>query len=115
MSENHHHKAIERLVDSVTNVVGSWWFFGVHFVWFGWWLIALEDVDWLTLIVSLEAILLMIVLLMSDNRQNIRDRRKADQDLNADLSAVKMDIEILKRLDVIEKQIALLKPPSPKK
>lgn len=112
---SNHRSIFEKMVDSLTSVVGSWWFLSVHLIWFGGWIGGRRDVEWLTLIVSLEAIILMILLLMSENRRNIFDRRKADQDLSADLSAVKMDKDILRRLMVIEKQISALKPRSDKK
>jgi len=99
-----------KLIDSISAIVGSWWFLIFHMLWFGIWLIFRLDINSLIMIVSLEAIILMILLLMDQNRQVVRDDIRDEEDLQADLKSVDLGEEILKevkdikeRLDKLEK------------
>jgi uncharacterized membrane protein len=99
-----------KLIDSISAIVGSWWFLVLHIVWFGAWLYFRWDINLLIMIVSLEAIILMILLLMDQNRQVNRDDLRDEEDLQADLKSVELGKEILKevkdikeRLDKLEK------------
>ncbi len=56
----------------------------------------------LTLIVSLEAIFLSTLVLMSQNRQERRDRQQAEADYETDLKAKEEIEEIQERLTHIE-------------
>jgi len=94
-----------KIIDSISNIVGSWWFLVLHMIWFGVWLIFQLDLNLLIMIVSLEAIILMILLLMDQNRQVIRDDTRDEEDLQADLKAVKLGEEILKEVKDIKERL----------
>ena len=74
-------------------------------MWFGFWIIYPVEVfpyGLLTMIVSLEAILLATLIMMAQNRQAERDRHQADDDYRTDVEA-KAEIEELQtRLTRIE-------------
>lgn len=82
----------DRLADWVAEFVGSWTFVIVHVVWFGGWiLLKIESFPFglLTIIVSLEAILLSTFIMMSQNRQADRDRAQAQSDYQTNIDAKK--------------------------
>ena len=95
----------DRIADRIAAFVGSWPFIYIHIVWFGFWVLyPVESFPFglLTMIVSLEAILLSTLIMMSQNRQAERDRRRADEDYKTDVGA-KLEIdEIQERLHRIE-------------
>lgn len=65
----------DRAADIVTRFSGTWTFLLLHGAWWiAWWLLSLP-VDSLTLWVSLEAIVLSSLVLMSQSRQSERDRK----------------------------------------
>ena len=66
--------------DVLTAFAGSWAFVGVHAGWFAGWLILHQDINLLTLIVSLEAIFLATFVLMSQNRSAQRDQARDDHE-----------------------------------
>lgn len=100
-------KKIKRItiVNSMNNIVGSWMFLFFHIIWFLLWLYFDLGVKELTMIVSLEAIILMILLLMAQNRQNIRDDIRDEADLQADLQSMETSEKILKHVKEIKKII----------
>jgi uncharacterized membrane protein len=98
-----------RFIDSMNSLVGSWLFLVIHMIWFTIWLAYDLDINMLTMVVSLEAIILMILLLMAQNRQALRDNVRDDLDLQADLRSVKMGEEILEHIEVIRKDINKIK------
>ena len=89
--------------------VGSWAFLVIHVVWFAIWLAWDIDINMLTMIVSLEAIILMILLLMAQNRQSARDDLRDEVDLQADLQSVELGEQILKEVGRIKRDIKNLK------
>jgi uncharacterized membrane protein len=95
----------DKLADHITAFVGSWVFIIMHVIWFGIWIILpVEPFPFglLTMIVSLEAILLSTFIMISQNRASDRDRAQADADYQTDLQA-KLEIEDLQtRLARIE-------------
>ena len=94
-----------RIADKITNFVGSWPFVYVHAVWFGLWIILpVEPFPYglLTMVVSLEAIILSTFIMMSQNRQSERDRRQADADYQTNLAAKKEIEELQQSLARIE-------------
>jgi uncharacterized membrane protein len=103
--ERHLRSFGDRLADSITGFVGSWLFIIIHIIWFGVWIIIpVEPFPFglLTMIVSLEAILLATFIMMSQNRQSDRDRVQAEADYQTDVAA-KQEIEELQiRLARIE-------------
>ena len=89
----------DRLADWVADFVGSWTFVIIHIVWFGGWIIfKVEEFPFglLTMIVSLEAILLSTFIMMSQNRQSDRDRAQAAEDFKTNIEA-KHEIENLEK------------------
>ena len=94
-----------RMADKITDFVGSWPFVYIHIVWFGVWiLLPVEAFPYglLTMIVSLEAILLSTFIMMSQNRQAERDRRQAQADYDTNLMAKKEIEELQTSLARIE-------------
>jgi uncharacterized membrane protein len=93
------------IADKVASFVGSWTFVFIHIIWFSAWiLIPVEAFPYglLTMIVSLEAILLSTLIMMAQNRQSERDRHQADADFETNVTA-KQEIEELQiRLARIE-------------
>lgn len=87
------------IADKVASFVGSWEFVYLHIVWFGFWMILPVEpypFGFLTMIVSLEAILLSTFIMMSQNRQAERDRHQATADYETNIMA-KSEIEDLQR------------------
>jgi len=94
-----------KLADWVSMFVGSWTFIIIHIIWFGLWIILdIEPFPYglLTMIVSLESIILSTVIIMSQNRQIQRDRIQALADYETNVSAKEEIEEIQKRLARIE-------------
>lgn len=89
--------AQDRIADKITKFSGSMTFFWVHVAWFTFWILANLKVipgvkpfdefpfGLLTLIVSLEAIFLSTVVLISQNREAELASRKEAMDLTIDL------------------------------
>jgi uncharacterized membrane protein len=94
-----------KLADWITAFVGSWSFVILHIIWFAVWVIfKVEDFPYglLTMIVSLEAILLSTFIMMSQNRQVDRDRAQAQADYETNVSAKEEIEDLQKRLARIE-------------
>ncbi len=68
----------DQAADHVAAFVGSWLCIGLHTVWFVVWLAMRLDINTLTLIVSLEAIYLSTIIMISQNRQGTKDRTRDD-------------------------------------
>lgn len=89
----------DKLADAVASFVGSWTFVNLHIIWFGGWIIfKVEPFPFglLTMIVSLEAIMLSTFIMMSQNRQSDRDRAQANEDFRTNVEA-KNEIEVLQK------------------
>lgn len=97
----------DRIADNIAAFVGSWPFIYIHVVWFGFWILyPVEPFPFglLTMIVSLEAIILATLIMMAQNRQAERDRHQADDDYRTNVEA-KLEIEdIQQRLARIENE-----------
>ena len=95
----------DRFADSVADFVGSWTFVLIHVLWFSVWiLLPIESFPYglLTMTVSLEAIFLTTLVLMSENRQEERDRTQAEADYETNVQAKKEIEELQERLARIE-------------
>ncbi|MBI2613096.1 DUF1003 domain-containing protein [Candidatus Kaiserbacteria bacterium] len=109
-----------RVSDKITLFIGSWPFVYIHVVWFGFWVFYPVEpfpYGFLTMLVSLEAIILATLIMMSQNRQAERDRYRAEADLATDVAAKKEIDEIqemLARIDreKLDKILAILKSSS---
>ncbi len=98
-----------KFVDSINDWVGSWTFLSLHVIWFGVWIVFNFEHYILTLAVSLEAIILMILLLMTQNRQSARDDIRDESDLQADLRSARLTEDIVKTLKTMKEDINYLK------
>lgn len=100
----------DRIADVITRFSGSMAFLYVHIVWFAVWI--LMNLGWagtqpfdpfpfglLTMIVSLEAIVLSTFVLISQNRLSEMSDRRADLDLQVNLLA---EYEITKILCIVD-------------
>lgn len=95
----------DAVADKIANFVGSWTFVAIHAVWFGVWIMfPVEPFPFglLTMIVSLEAILLATLIMMAQNRQARRDRHQADADFRTNVEAEKEIEDLQIRLARIE-------------
>ncbi len=89
----------ELISDVVAKFAGSWWFVGIHALWFGAWIIFHAEsypYGLLTLSVSLEAIFLSTFVMMNQDRSGDRDRVQAEEDYKTNREA-KLEIEILQK------------------
>ena len=92
-------KIFQRISDWAATSFGSPWFFLFHTVWWGSWIIlTMEPFHYglLTLIVSLESILLSGLILNATNRSGEKDRRIISKDLKLD-QATHNHIEEMRR------------------
>ena len=90
-------KITEKASDFIAFWCGSWNFLILHLLWFTAWFVFKLPIEILTLIVSLEAIILMSVLLMYQNRQARKDDLRDEADYQADKHA-ETDIAELKKI-----------------
>lgn len=81
----------------------------MHVIWFWVWLAEDFDINMLTMIVSLEAIILMILLLMAQNRLSYRDDIRDEADLQADLGSLRTSEKILREIAELRRDIRELK------
>lgn len=111
MNMNWHQKDVmsrsigNRIADNVADFVGSWPFVLLHIAWFSVWILfQIESFPFglLTMIVSLEAIFLTTLVLMSENRQEERDRAQAEADYETNIKAKEEIEELQERLIRIE-------------
>jgi uncharacterized membrane protein len=102
----------QRLADRVAGGMGSWsfiiWQTLIVAAWMGLNVIALIH-HWdpypyilLNLLFSTQAAYAAPIIMMSQNRQNERDRAQADSDYRTNVAAKKEIEELMKRLDAIE-------------
>lgn len=85
----------QRAADRITAFSGTWTFLGLHLAWWGiWWLLNLS-VDLLTLWVSLEAIVLSSLILMSQARADA----KRDETLSLILKLVEREQQTIEDLE----------------
>lgn len=102
----------DKLADKVTAVAGSTAFLVINIVWFATWIALNQGVfgeslvfdeypfGFLTMVVSLEAIILSVFVLISQNRSSKRSEIRAELDYIADLQA---DAENVAILNILEK------------
>jgi uncharacterized membrane protein len=89
----HIEKSIEALADWASHVAGSPWFLILHLIWFASWIVfEVEPFPFglLTMIVSLEAILLSGLILSATDRESERDRKVMNRDLRVSLDTQKL-------------------------
>jgi uncharacterized membrane protein len=97
-------KLFQKVSDWAALSFGSPWFFAVHLLWWGSWiLIPVEPFPFglLTLIVSLESILLSGLILNATNRSGEADRRIIAKDLKLDQATHNHVETILRKVEEI--------------
>jgi CRP/FNR family cyclic AMP-dependent transcriptional regulator len=94
-----HRSAVQKSADWVAEFAGSLTFLFIHVIWFGGWIVVnmvpvpgIPQFDpfpfgFLTLTVSLEAIFLSVFVLLSQNRQAVKDRIRSDVEYDVNLKA----------------------------
>jgi uncharacterized membrane protein len=111
----------ERLADLITEVSGRMTFIYVHIAWFVLWLLAntgklgalgIKPFDpypfnFLTMVVSLEAIFLSTFVLISQNRLSIEADRRADLDLHIGLLTEHELTRVIRMLDAIQDKLGI--------
>jgi uncharacterized membrane protein len=108
----------DRIADAITSFSGRMGFVYVHIVWFGLWIllntgvVGLRAFDpfpygLLTMIVSLEAIFLSAVVLISQNRLSREIERRADLDLHIGLLTEHELTRVLQMLDAIQRKMGI--------
>lgn len=97
-----------RLADGIAAFCGSWYFVILHALWFGLWIgFGVEEFPFglLTMVVSLEAIFLSTIIMISQNRQNMVDARRNHLDLQINLLAEQESTEALRLLRHIARKL----------
>ena len=108
-----------RIADAITDFTGSMAFVYVHIAWFGVWILLniglfrvphLSEFDpfpfqFLTMVVSLEAIFLSTFVLISQNRLAAASEKRAELDLQVNLLAEQKATKVLEMLDQITTQL----------
>jgi uncharacterized membrane protein len=97
---------LQRITDTITRLAGSGVFLAVHAIWFLLWIVVNRrpnpfdpyPFNLLTMMVSLEAIFLTGVVLMSQNRMTLQADRRAHLDLQVNLLAEQELTAILQML-----------------
>src|SRR4030095_17073139 len=108
----------DRIADTITSSSGRMAFVYAHIVWFGLWILlnaglvgvrAFDPFPYglLTMIVSLEAIFLSTVVLISQNRLSVEIERRADLDLHIGLLTEHELTRVLQMLDAIQHKMGI--------
>ncbi len=109
--------ATQKISDWITDFCGSMLFVYLHSLWFAIWILLNIGIfaffglfdpypyGLLTMIVSLEAIVLSTFILISQNRQAEKADMRAEMDYRINLKAEKEIAEILARLKNVERKI----------
>ena len=108
----HFEKRIEEFSDWVAEISASPWFLLVHMVWWGCWIgfkVEAFPYGLLTLIVSVEAIILSCLLLSSGNREGEAEKKIARKTLINTKESNWMTEEILEAVRDLQEDIRGLK------
>jgi uncharacterized membrane protein len=111
--------AVEHIADKVTNWAGSTPFIIAHIIWFGIWIVINSGLipginpfdpfpfSFLTLVVSLEAIFLTLLVLMSQNRMTKEADKRAHLDLQINMLDEQETTLILRMVQKITRHLGL--------
>ena len=96
-----------RIADRITAFAGSMPFVYLHIVLFALWMVLFEDSPWptLTLVVSLEAIMLSTFVLIGQNRQAAFQQAKADHDFSEAEHELKANTEVTRAIHELAMEI----------
>jgi uncharacterized membrane protein len=107
-----------RVADKIAAVSASGTFLGLHLAWFAVWIIpnvvqgekGFDPFPFglLTMIVSLEAIILSIIIMVSQNRAGEKDRIRADLDYQVNLKAHLEVMQLHRKIDRIERAVGAM-------
>jgi uncharacterized membrane protein len=107
----------DRVADLITRFCGSMAFVWVHVIWFSAWIVAnfggfMKPFDpfpfnFLTLMVSLEAIFLSTFILISENHQSRVDERRSSLDLQINLLSEQENTKMLQLLKEICRKLEI--------
>ena len=107
----------DRVAGLITRFCGSVTFVWVHVAWFAFWITANSGLfgkpidpfpfNFLTLVVSLEAIFLSTFILISENRQGHLDERRSHLDLQINLLAEQENTKMLELLQAIAEKVGV--------
>jgi uncharacterized membrane protein len=107
----------ERLAGAITGAAGSMWFAYLHVAWFGLWIAynlsrgdeAFDAFPFvlLTTVVSLEAIFLTLMVLVSQNRESKLEEQRADLDLQIDLLAEYEVTQLLSLMLAVARKVGI--------
>ena len=115
----HSRSAAENIADKVTTFAGSTPFVILHIIWFGVWVIANVDLipglkpfdpfpfSFLTLVVSLEAIFLTLLVLMSQNRMIKEADKRTHLDLQLNMLAEQESTVLLRLVQRIGRHLGV--------
>jgi uncharacterized membrane protein len=100
---------------AITRAAGTMWFAYLHVAWFGaWiivnsWLVSFDPFPFvlLTTVVSLEAIFLTLMVLVSQNREAKLEEQRADLDLQIDLLAEHEVTRLLTLVRAVARQVGV--------
>lgn len=112
------HSLQDRIADAITSFSGRMIFVYLHVVWFGGWILlntgrfGVHPFDpfpygFLTMIVSLEAIFLSTIVLISQNRLSEQAEKRADLDLHIGLLTENELTQVLQMLHVIQNKMGI--------
>jgi uncharacterized membrane protein len=115
----HERSMLDRITDAITAAAGSAWFLVLHGLWFGIWTsvnLASEHpfdpfpFSFLILLVSLEAIFLTGIVLMTQNRMTRQADKRAHLDLQVNLLAEQELTAMLKMLAALCERMGVAVP-----
>jgi uncharacterized membrane protein len=96
-----------KVADAITKFAGSMMFVYLHVVFFGFWMLFVENSPWqkLTLIVSLEAIFLSTFVMIGQNRSAAFQQAKADHDFVEQELELKHNTEVTNAIHTLTREI----------
>jgi len=105
----------DKIADKVTAFAGTMRFIYVHFVWWIAWFVINSNLlhlsfdkypyNLLTMILSLEAILLATLIMISQNRQAARDKVQAEHQAEHQEKELALNTELTKEVNELTKKI----------
>jgi uncharacterized membrane protein len=109
----------DRIADAITNFAGSMSFLYAHALWFVFWIVINRGLihgvapfdpypfNFLTMVVSLEAIFLSTLVMISQNRSAAQSDERADLDLQIDMLGEYEITKILQMVTLIAKKLEI--------